>query len=88
MARQKAGGAPAGAPPRRPPTTGAARGHPRLDTGPTAVRRARGPLAPTGIAAAALASGASTTKRLEHLVGRATWSAAPTRATDGSPGCP
>lgn len=33
----------------------------------SAVRRARTPLTPTGVAAATLASGAATTKRLEHL---------------------
>ena len=33
----------------------------------SAVRRQRAPLTPTGIAAATLASGAATTKRLDHL---------------------
>lgn len=33
----------------------------------SAVRRSTGPLTPTGIAAATLASGAATTKRLDHL---------------------
>lgn len=33
----------------------------------SAVRRSQGPLTPTGIASATLASGAATTKRLDHL---------------------
>ena len=35
-----------------------------------ALRRARSPLTPTGVTAATLASGAATTKRLEHLTAR------------------